>query len=75
MKYDLRLRLLYHFEERFQPQIIVEPVNNIRHHKSEIQSQRLSEGSFQTIECSKFDPYLGFSVGGILNRTISRSSH
>jgi hypothetical protein len=73
--YDLRLKLLYHFEKRFRPQIIVEPVSNIRHHKNKLQSQRLSEGSFQTIERSKFDPYLGFSVGGILNRTISRGSH
>jgi hypothetical protein len=73
--YDLRLRVLYHFEKRFQPQILVEPVSNIRHHKNKLQSQRLSEGSFQTIERSKFDPYFGFSVGGTLNRTIIRSSH
>jgi hypothetical protein len=39
--YDLRLRLLYHFEKRFQPQIVVEPVSNIRHHKSKLPSQRL----------------------------------
>jgi hypothetical protein len=73
--YDLRLRLLYHFEKRFQPQIIVEPVSNIRHHKSKLPSQRLSEGSFQTIGRSKFDPYFGFSVGGTANRTINRSSN
>lgn len=73
--YDLRLRLLYHFEKRFQPQILAEPITNIRYHKNVIPPKRLSEGSFQIIERSKFDPYLGFSVGGTINEKFNRSRH